>query len=662
MHVLSVNGRISTDFEVGNITEAPKVHLWLSREPGGGDRCIFVFADWQVGMAAHQDDDTAEKMLDHGDRSEQDDNWTGSESDRCSMESEKGPFFCEVCNVTLKTLATFKYHESKTHTGIRPFVCDVCQKAFKTAGVLKDHIRIHTGEKPFKCGICCKRFRFSSVLRVHRMEHDNIKPFACRFCHKAFRSSSHCLDHERTHTGEKPFLCSTCGKAFKTKTHLREHCKIHNKLKHNSQEQSLSYLPEQQPERSATRSIVVTTKTSTKVANVPMCQHKSKRRVCKFCSKRFKTFSYLRRHESTHKGERPYICITCDKTFQTKRNLKGHRKIHTRSRPSPCSSCTCDERSRSPVMLQVHEMDHDYIGKSVCKVCNKSFSNSSHIAQRRNTQSHNPRSKASPFLCEICNRVFIAAYQLQMHLVTHSVERPFACDVCNKTFKMQSGLTSHKRMHIVCKRVKTNVRVKKKTFKCAVCKEAFTSPGQLQEHQRVDTGEERYPCGICDKMFSKRGAREIHHMLHRKGKAGPSDNKAELQKVRNCRVQSRNTVYMGDVCDKSFECPDTRQEHRNAHNPKRPFVCEFCDKSFTTKGNLQTHVRIHSGEKPFKCDVCDCSFSFYDHLKRHKAGHNSVKPFVCKFCAKGFYRSWALKAHKRTHTGERPLLLDVGGT
>ena len=51
---------------------------------------------------------------------------------------------------------------------------------------------------------------------------------------------------------------------------------------------------------------------------------------CKYCDKRFSLKQYLKEHQYTHTGERPYICNIngCEKTFRQAGKLSLHRRQH----------------------------------------------------------------------------------------------------------------------------------------------------------------------------------------------------------------------------------------------------------------------------------------------------------------------------------------------
>lgn len=51
---------------------------------------------------------------------------------------------------------------------------------------------------------------------------------------------------------------------------------------------------------------------------------------CRFCFKAFSKPSLLKRHETTHTGERPYKCELCASAFKQKVHLTGHYvKMHS---------------------------------------------------------------------------------------------------------------------------------------------------------------------------------------------------------------------------------------------------------------------------------------------------------------------------------------------
>ena len=107
----------------------------------------------------------------------------------------------------------------------------------------------------------------------------------------------------------------------------------------------------------------------------------------------------------------------------------------------------------------------------------------------------------------------------------------------------------------------------------------YTLQTNLKSHQVIHTGEKKFTCKVCGKLFGYKTS-----LLH----------------------------------------------HIKTHDGDKPYQCPHCDKRFTQNGNLQEHIRIHTGEKPFVCTFENCGRRFTtssqhrNHEKRHRGIVNAT--------------------------------------
>ena len=120
-----------------------------------------------------------------------------------------------------------------------------------------------------------------------------------------------------------------------------------------------------------------------KVQNSDMLSHQ-----CKMCSKRFRIKYFLRRHERSHTGEKPFQCQDCRKCFSDTGNLKRHKLIHSGEKPYQCQNCNASFRHHDTLKRHMKRI-HTYIGEKPfqCKICKASFKESGTLTRHERTHS-----------------------------------------------------------------------------------------------------------------------------------------------------------------------------------------------------------------------------------------------------------------------------------
>ncbi|XP_029604947.1 sal-like protein 1 isoform X2 [Salmo trutta] len=114
---------------------------------------------------------------------------------------------------------------------------------------------------------------------------------------------------------------------------------------------------------------------------------------------------------------------------------------------------------------------------------------------------------------------------------------------------------------------------KKKRFPCSFCGKAFSSPKQVEIHQRVHTGEKPFGCHLCRAHFS----RSTH-----------------------------------------------LKRHQRVHTGEKPYSCPQCEKRFSHQHHLKIHLNVHTGEWPFACTHCGKRFSQRSYLRTHQQKNHST--------------------------------------
>ncbi|KAL3282381.1 hypothetical protein HHI36_005566 [Cryptolaemus montrouzieri] len=188
----------------------------------------------------------------------------------------------------------------------------------------------------------------------------------------------------------------------------------------------------------------------------------------KGCTKSFTMRYQLTKHVPVHTKEKYIACPTCGNTFSSLVRYSDHRSKQLPKERQNYKCSQCSKLFATENLLRDHVRAH--INQYKCSMCDMTCPKPSNLANHIKFRHMDYR----PFKCNLCDHASISKSNLEMHLITHCVEKLLACADCDFQCRSMYGLDKH----IQREHGQNYVQ----TFECHLCKKQFSRGAFLTRH------------------------------------------------------------------------------------------------------------------------------------------------------------------------------------
>lgn len=224
------------------------------------------------------------------------------------------------------------------HDDAYPYECPICDQSLKTEQSFKFHMSLHEGGKElFHCADCDFKSREAASVERHqiRWHASNMYGFKCRLCAKIFNNKTMILKHMEIHTVA---TCNVCNEICEDDYHLTQH-----KCKHQNDQNDKNYNYGEYEEKCQVdveknhtseerkykleKTDLQYNKESLNNLNTDLNLFKGQVYFsCRQCKWRFRTRKLLRKHLKRHMQS--FKCDYCDAVFKYRACFVKHKYKH----------------------------------------------------------------------------------------------------------------------------------------------------------------------------------------------------------------------------------------------------------------------------------------------------------------------------------------------
>jgi len=272
------------------------------------------------------------------------------------------------------------------------------------------------------------------------------------------------------------------------------------------------------------------------------------------------------------------------------------------------------------------------------------------------------------------------------------IRKRHECEICHLTFSTVGNLKRHSLSHSTASAAPPSVRTKgtnlkpaqgsssgEERFTCSSCGKVFASKQALKAHMgshgRSDqhiliTGQQkeepRYKCLRCEKSFAYYGNLTRHlnrHLVGCHGQGTDSSSREGGKFVSGAAEQEQQDLRPPVRMMASVYPPGTRMEEAEGAGIRQE--CQVCGEEFSELQELEAHhmamTSMEAGtdvvdESSYECQFCGDMFGELRDFETHLTVHEE-KEYKCRVCVKEFRFHKNFVAHTNYHLHMSSLLI-----